>query len=284
MLMNENIYKHIIKRVIGWAEKNDTIRAVAAVGSRARKIFPADKWSDLDLAIITDDVSKYITSADWVTEFGNPLLTFIEKTPDESFERRVLYEGFLDIDFAFNTLPELGDENRLRFITSIMKRGHTILVDKDNLFPSLKKADDFHETKKSVEGMLNEIHDYFYHCVWIVKKLMRGEVYTALRCLNLYMNRKLVTIIEEYEKIRHGQTYDTWYNGRFIEQWACPDIINELYGCFSDYDKNQVFTALKRNMALYKRLSRQVARARGFPYPESQVEEVEHWIDKNDTA
>jgi aminoglycoside 6-adenylyltransferase len=271
----------MIENVIRWAERNDAIRAVAIIGSQARKEFPADRWSDLDLAIIADDVSEFITSSDWIKEFGRPVLSFIEETPDGSFERRVLYQGFLDIDFGFNTPSELKKENILRFLLSIMERGYTILVDKDNLLSSFKKNVGFQETEKSDAIILNEIHDYFYHCVWIVKKVMRGEVLTALRCLNRYMNQKLVTIIEAYEKTKHGSTYDTWYNGRLIEQWACPDIISELCGCFSDYDNAQVLGALKRNMTLYKRLSRYVVRTRGIPYPESQIKKVENWIEKN---
>lgn len=42
-------------RVGEWAESQSNIRAILVIGSRARRDFPADEWSDLDLAIFAID-------------------------------------------------------------------------------------------------------------------------------------------------------------------------------------------------------------------------------------
>ena len=58
--------------------------------------------------IITTDPQFYIRSSGWVRRFGEPLLTFVEATAfGGEDERRVLYEGMLDVDFAVIPLQKL---------------------------------------------------------------------------------------------------------------------------------------------------------------------------------
>ena len=96
-------YKQVEKQFIKWAKTQDHIRIAFVVGSRARTDTPADKWSDLDIIIISTEPQNLIGKAEWVSEFGNPIITFIEPTAGgsgESYERRVLYDNGLDVDFA----------------------------------------------------------------------------------------------------------------------------------------------------------------------------------------
>jgi aminoglycoside 6-adenylyltransferase len=94
-------YDLLIEEFVKWAEPRPDIRAAMIIGSRARIDRPADEWADLDMVIVTTNPGQYVSTADWVKNMGNPLLTFMELTAggDEN-ERRVLYEGMLDVDFA----------------------------------------------------------------------------------------------------------------------------------------------------------------------------------------
>ena len=51
-------------RVVTWAESQPSIRAILVVGSRARRDFPADEWSDLDLMIFATDFEGYLVNDD----------------------------------------------------------------------------------------------------------------------------------------------------------------------------------------------------------------------------
>lgn len=97
----ERSYNELTERFRKWAENRLDIRAAVVVGSRARVDHPADEWADLDLVIVTAYPKHYVSTSDWTNSFGRPLLTFIEPTStgDEK-ERRVLFEGMLDVDFA----------------------------------------------------------------------------------------------------------------------------------------------------------------------------------------
>jgi Streptomycin adenylyltransferase len=66
--------------VTDWGRERSDVRAVLVVGSRARADTPADEWSDIDLALVVDDPTPYLASAEWLGAFGRPLLSFVEPT------------------------------------------------------------------------------------------------------------------------------------------------------------------------------------------------------------
>ena len=130
----------------------------------------------------------YIQTTSWIHEFGTPLLTFTETTFDESFERRVLYEGFLDVDFACSDPAGYSTSLKNEGVRDIFRRGYRVLLDKDDWSCFIDRAYNVSQRHDiSPQMILNEIHDYWYHCVWTAKKLQRGELWTAMNCLNCYM-------------------------------------------------------------------------------------------------
>jgi len=280
-MRNMNSYENITNNILAWAKQHDNVRAVILIGSQARTIENADAWSDLDLIVIAEDVSEYIQTTAWIHEFGTPLLTFTETTFDESWERRVLYEGFLDVDFAlsdpagFKTSLELGE------VRKIFQRGYRVLLDKDDWSACIDRADEVSRDHDMLpQIIINEIHDYWYHCVWITKKLQRGELWTAMDCLNCYMKTKLLRMIEYFTSLSGDKPIDTWHKGRFLEKWAAPSVLQCLSGSFADYDEQALTLALHHQMELYHDIASQVAASQGISYPTDQVQTIKEWILK----
>jgi aminoglycoside 6-adenylyltransferase len=101
-------YERLIQRFVNWAEAEENIRAALVIGSRARVDHPADEWSDLDVTFLANDPQPYVVETDWLSTIGQVWLSFLEMTPDgEAFERRVLFEGGLDVDFVPSSISEL---------------------------------------------------------------------------------------------------------------------------------------------------------------------------------
>ena len=104
MLLEEaeitKFYKGVEKAFITWAKTQEHIRAAIVVGSRARKSHAADKWSDLDIVTFSTEPARLIESEEWVSQFGTPIITFLEPMKSGGWERRVLYDNGLDVDFA----------------------------------------------------------------------------------------------------------------------------------------------------------------------------------------
>jgi hypothetical protein len=88
----------LIERFTDWALEKADVRSAIIVGSRVRAESPADHMSDLDLAVIVEDPSIYLSDTSWLRRFGDPALTFVESTADGNFrERRVLFRDGRDV-------------------------------------------------------------------------------------------------------------------------------------------------------------------------------------------
>ena len=60
--------------------------------------------------------------------------------------------------------------------------------------------------------------------------------------------------------------------GRFIEKWAGEEILEELKKCFAHYEKEDVMKALLATSRLFEKVTRGLANAEGFAYPEKACE------------
>jgi len=280
-------YERLSDRFVRWAQAEDNIRAAIVIGSRARTDHPADEWSDLDVIILANDPESYWASADWLHNVGVPWLTFIEPLPDGSgFERRVLFEGGLDVDFApdpvapFRRMLDEGHFGGL--LADLIRRGVRFLVDKEGFAKRLEQIPTVPPPYKppTEPEFLNLVHDFWYHTVWTAKKLRRGELWTAKSCCDSYLKQLLRRMLEWHTRARRGASIDTWMRGRFLEAWADPRAVAALPKVFAHYDEADVWRALLATMALFHWLALETAEALGYTYPsfgeDRAVEIVEH--------
>jgi aminoglycoside 6-adenylyltransferase len=221
-------YEQLIQRFAKWAQTKQDIRAAFIIGSRARADHPADEWSDLDIVIAATDSQPYLSIASWVESIGKPWLTFIEPTADgRGMERRVLFEGGLDVDFAFipvNLIQQMAQAGIPSDVTDTLRCGVRVILDKDDLLKQLQVA--------PVESpplqlppqseFLETINDFWYHAVWTAKHLRRGELWWAKAGCDNYMKRLLLRMIEWHARATRGPDYDTWLRGAFWKSGLPP--------------------------------------------------------------
>jgi len=293
----EDSFEALIGRIAGWARSRPDVRAAVVIGSRARTDRPADEWSDLDVLLYVVDPGRYLCDAGWLADFGRPLLTFTEGTAGGSAtrERRALFEGGLDVDFALVPVRLARSMARwlrlqkrapflLRFLPAaarvrgevevfagVQRRGVRVLVDKDGfgrMFPLLEgKAPA--PALPSREEFLNAVNDFWYHAVWTAKKLRRGELWTAKGCCDGYMKGILLRMAAWHARATRGAGTDTWHQGRFFEQWADPRAVSGLRQAHAHYDEADVWRALAATMDLFRWLSLEAARKLEVEYPAS---------------
>jgi aminoglycoside 6-adenylyltransferase len=80
-------------RIVTWAESQPNVRAILVIGSRARRVFPADEWSDLDLILFATDSEPYLAGNEWLRDIGNVWLNLPHQTGSGHPERLVHFEG-----------------------------------------------------------------------------------------------------------------------------------------------------------------------------------------------
>jgi len=289
------LYERLIENFVKWANTRDDIRITIIVGSRARTDHPADEWADLDMLLVTTDPQHYIATSEWTSEMGKPLLTFIEETStgDEK-ERRVLYEGMLDVDYAIfptakvellqyiDSPAQIPSEMVLQ-LANTFGRGMRVIVDKDGVAeklktivseigqptPSLPTEDEFQQV----------VNDFLYHSVWTAKHVMRGELWWGLTCVNCRLAHLLQQMIEWQARATHGNRYDTWFRGRFLEMWADPETLEELKDSFARYNKQDAAIALKASMDLFRKTALDVAKKLNYRYPTDADKKVTEWTE-----
>jgi aminoglycoside 6-adenylyltransferase len=216
MDQSTSAYERLIERFVRWAQDQRDIRAAFVIGSRARADHPADQWSDLDIIVVATDPERYLSSAGWLENIGTPWITFLERTAtDDEMERRVLFEGGLDVDFALTSqrtirqlarvlwvqrrVPQLlrllpAESHRrimqqIAVFRDIVRRGMRVLLDRDGivagLTPLAAEAPPLHPPAQA--EFLEAVSDFWYHAVWTAKKLGRGEVWVAKSCCELHL-------------------------------------------------------------------------------------------------
>ncbi len=284
MVSTAEAFAALEARFVAWAAGVDDIRAVMVVGSRARARTPADEWSDLDLVVITTDPARYSASEDWLAALGAYWVTFTEPTNEGEIERRVLFEGGLDVDFVPISPGGLKQANQAPEIPDVVRRGVRVLLDKDGALtavteglPSSVLATP--AEPPSLDRFRNVVNDFWYHTVWTAKKLRRSERWTAMACLDSYLKRNcLLPMIEWHAGASFGWEIDTWHGGRFLEQWADPRVIEALRGTFSHYDDDDMWAALFATMALFRWLSAETANRLGYAYPDAAAEKTTVYV------
>jgi aminoglycoside 6-adenylyltransferase len=122
---------------------------------------------------VVRDPERYAQSAEWVASFGTVWLTFVERTPDGgAWERRVLYEGGLDVDFALNPaqwLEHMAANGLAPEMADVIRRGVRVLADKEGLAAKvlqlpLPQAAPFRQPSSS--EFLSAVSDFWYHSLW----------------------------------------------------------------------------------------------------------------------
>jgi aminoglycoside 6-adenylyltransferase len=279
-------YDSIIERCAALAQSRDDIRGLIVLGSRARTDRPADEWSDLDLVIITTEPQRYLEDRGWLSAFGPYWAAFVERqATDTGYELRVLFDGALDVDFIPVPLEMMlmpADQWPPDVVT-IFRRGYRIVLDKDDFSSRIAELFQLNPALSAItlpdeQQFLALWNDYFYHAVWVAKKLRRGELWTAKLSLDTGMKWQLLHLIEWHAKTQHGAEYDIWHNGRFLEKWADPRILEELRRAYAHYDERDLWQALFGSLDLYRWVAREVADHLSFTYPLDSDQQITHWI------
>jgi aminoglycoside 6-adenylyltransferase len=280
MSQTTQAYQQLLDRFVAWAQTQPDIRAAIVLGSRARADRPADEWSDLDLLVLTSDPGRLLAQTDWLDHLGTPWLTFLEPTATGGgTERRALFEGGLDVDFVptpVELVRQFASQGWPPEVAGVIRRGMRFVLDKDGLAASLEMPTDEQPMPRppTQERFLNLVNDFWYHAVWVAKKLRRGELWTAKLGCDSYMKRLLLIMIEWHAGAASGWSADTWHNGRFLEQWADPRAVDGLRGAFAHYDAADIRRALLATMDLFRWLATEAAGRLGYPYPTTADERV----------
>ena len=259
-------FMNIKEKLLALAKDDEDIKAIVLIGSSTRDTVQADEYSDLDVVIATEKPEGWLYG-DCPKKLGSVKISFVEPTLGGGKERRMLYDGSLDVDMIVFTPEQFKKAIREGVASWVMNRGYEILYDAEG-FSTLLEEHISHELKPTdlAEPEFNNmVNDFFFHTVWASKKILRGELWTAKMCIDAYLKNYLLKMIEMYSVSKYHA--DVWHDGRFLDRWAEKEILSDLEKCFAHYDREDMVSALLATLDLFCRLASQTAEIKGYKYP-----------------
>lgn len=262
-------FAQIRKNILNLAEQNDSISAVIEIGSQTRKTETADEYSDLDVVIVSSISDEFIKNDAILSEIGDIRISFVEPTFAGGVERRILFEGNLDVDFILLSPQQLVSAIDSHFIDGIFARGFKVVYDSMGISEKLSgiKNENADYEMPSQEEFSNMVNDFWFHTVWSAKKICRGELWTAKMCIDSYLKMYLMKVIELYHLSKYGKSFDVWHNGRMLEKWADRDVTERVKGCFAKYDRDDIARALRCTAELFGELAKECVQTGTYSYP-----------------
>jgi len=274
-------FNEIVKNITKFSNDSEFVKAVVMIGSQARNEFGADKYSDLDIILIVNDTDYFLNSDAWLKNIGDFKISFTENSLGGTKERRVMFDGAKDVDFIIYPFDDKKDMDSEIF--GIFKRGYKILVDKIGITDDILKKMTNIPVKKEIL-MQNEfdilVNDFWFHSVWSAKKLLRGELWSAKFCVDSYMKRLLLKIIEWHSYCENGWDYEIWHDGRFIDKWANDRVTEKFSEIFSHYEKSDIKIALFATMDLFRMLAIEIAQKLDYSYSFIADENAVKWVNE----
>lgn len=262
-------FDDITARFTAWAKAEKDIQAAVIIGSRARTDAPADQWSDLDIIFLTDKPDQFIHSESWLNQIHPYSITFLEKTAvGNGMERRVMFSPHLDVDFVILTPEHFSGMLQVKEVQQVFKNGYQVLFDKTDVTSGIKVPDDLSQARAvpSKEHYDQLVQDFWYHVVWVSKKMLRGELWVAKECLDSNLKYLLRTMAEWHAIAVMDQS--PWHNGRFIEKWGDPRLVSSFSRIFAKYDRKDMLQAMKESTDIFRLLATETGTALRYPYPE----------------
>lgn len=278
-------YELLFHRVIQFAQNDMSVQAMVLFGSRARTDKQADGYSDYDILFFVDHIDRFFKTDDWLKGISDYYISFVEEAPAHGYARRVFFDDAMDMDFIFYNASDAEKVTQNPMIQSWYGRGYAVVVDKIGYRDMARTS----QTQKNGEIELtaqyyhNLAQTFWFHAIWAMKKLLRGEIWTGKRCIDGYMKELLREMLEYRGAGRKGSQYDVWYSGRFFDTWAGPELLSGLNCAYGAYNRASLEAALAKTMELFSAAAQETGRLYGFLYPAgaeayafAQVEKLMH--------
>lgn len=267
-----NSYEPILEKLISFAKESELIQAMILFGSRARDNNAADQYSDYDIIFLVTDVDYFLNSDEWLNRIEDYYISFEEPTAASGQERRVFFSDARDMDFLFYDVKKADMLAADQTIQAFFSRGYKLLVDKIDFKAAIEKNKftDPAKARKIVfteKEFLNLANTFWFHSIWSVKKLLRGEIWAAKYCVDSYMKDLLRQMLEGYSQALHRKDFDVWHDGRFFDNWVDDDIKRQLRTAYGTYDAEDILRALNNTMHIFSEVSMKTASLLDYAYP-----------------
>lgn len=267
------------QQVVLLAEGRSDIQAVLLVGSRAREDHAADEWSDVDLILFADDIEVYVSQDGWLASFGEVLASVFERHQSGDVEWLVLFADGLKMDFYFTP----GAEVLTAVITrasyhSVIRRGASLLYARPGTDIQLPGFGSVGAVQPEESEYLALVQAMLINGHKMAKLMRRSDGVRARLVLETMLRPALLTMIAWQAQALFGPERDTWYNGRFLEEWADPRVLAALPTTCGGCTPDEMWRSLFGTLILFRWLAEETAVQWQYGFPDKAADQVMAWI------
>jgi aminoglycoside 6-adenylyltransferase len=269
-------------KIISACREDETIRGVIVIGSQTRSGPIVDELADLDLVLYTTNTVAFTTMPQWMKTPAPIWIPDFSYTGGGDPEWMVIYEGGYKIDYIFAPIqPDqtLHDALASSHYRIVFPRGIQVLLDKTgsadaSLQPfNLEAA--VHPTTAEFQSTTD---NFLLEASRTAKLIQRQDLWRAKASCDAELKKKLLRMMEWHARAKYGRERDTWYDGRYLAQWADPEVAAALPTTFAAYDTADLHRAFHATLDLYYQLALETAEVLSYPYPTPGQDAALSWL------
>ncbi len=270
-------------KIVEWAERQEDIRLVVLVGSRARQKHPASKYADLDLLIFTDKGDRYMEDKAWLNTFGKVFISIQGRTVGGDPEVMTVYEGYQGVDFVFVPAELLGKLSEMEELPDIFLKGYSIWLDKEAVGKKIDEKLTSGQARiksfppPSQSEYEHTVDSFLFSAYYVGRVYYQGDLWLA-KARQSELNYVVLKMMEWHARVKKGWALEVWHMGKYLQEWADGDIVAKVPGLFSDYDKQRSFTALLNAVDAFEQMASEVAQSLGYRHDPGKFEQVRTFI------
>lgn len=277
-------------RLAAWARAQPGIAALVQMGSRVQPGATVDEWSDWDFQLIADNPADFVNLS-WPAQIAPCWAVHLERTPRGVQKLSAIFAGGFEADFVLLPVwqmklvywamarPGLAGLYPRALRQGIattrlwLRPGHRVVTggpDWENRLKALDAA--WPEAILSAEDFAFRVAGFWRYAAWVGKKIRRGELRAAQRCLHLELREHGYVLLAEEARLA-GRTPRP--EARQAERWLEPRRLQQTTPGAGP-GAPELARALLAELEFFREVSGNVARQRGFAMPDHAA--LEQWL------
>lgn len=264
--------KEMFDLIIGFAQRDERIRAVYMNGSRTNSNIPKDIFQDYDIVYVVTDTASFIEDQRWITMFGELLMM---QEPDKNDQ---LKNPTIDFKNSYGYLMLFTDGNRIDLhieTKSAMLKDYgkdklTVpLLDKDNILPTIPTPTDVdYHVKKATELMYISCCNDFWWCLQnVAKGIWRDELPYAKQMFECVIRARLDEMVSWWIGMKYDFQISTGKMGKYFKEYLPKSYWKMYEETYSDYRYEKFWHSIFVACELFRILATNVADVLSFTYP-----------------
>jgi len=267
--------------ILGFARKDERIRAVGMEGSRTNVNVAADIFQDYDVSYLVTDMDSFLKDHNWIDIFGERIILQMPEITS-------LYPPSLGNWFSYLMLFTDGNRIDLKLIPVGESGLYTdsdkllkILLDKDGIFPQLPApTDKDYHVKRPTEAYFSDCcNEFWWITTYVAKGLWRKEILYANYHLDSILRPCLLSMMSWDAGIKTNFSLSVGKQYKYLDKYTDQEDWKLLLSTYRNSTYEDCWDSLFATVALFRKVALKVARELSYNYNENDDKRVTQYLE-----